>query len=273
MRPPGGGCNADGRSRKDKPNEPRVTKNIAEVRAQQDPVPESDPLKRAAACAKAGDPVGMVTVLAEDHAMDGFHRQFSRRYNRLPGTVIEEAIAKATDKAYAQIQAGKKITSLAAWLWKVIENELNDAWTREYKYNATYDESRHAEAVRSHSAGGPEEQEEIDRGLLRTEAIRVAREIIPTLGQTNLVKVMTVVIDAVEAGVEDLSHGAIGKALDLNPATVRVLVYRGFDRLTRAARTRGLHLNRARLKELFPGFDDDEDDTDIQQGVENNGQH
>ena len=224
-------------------------------------VPNGDPLKRAAACAKAGDPVGMITALAEQRALDGFQRAFAHRYSKLPDTAIEEAIAGALDKAYAEIQGGKKITSLGSWLWKVIENDLNDAWITEYKNREVYDETKHSDLVEGGATDGPKEQDVgIDRERLRVEAVRLAREMIPTLGQANLVRVMTVLVDAIEAGIDDLPHATIAEALDLRPDTVRVLVFRGLERMARAAEARGLHLDRARLKELFPGIGDVEDD-------------
>lgn len=223
-------------------------------------VPTSDPLKRAADCAKAGDPVGMMTALAERHGLDGFVRYFVIRYSKVPQTAVEDAVAIAMDKAYDHIRQGRSIANLAAWLWKVIDNELKDAWIREYRFNTRYDEAQHGDAVAASACGGAHHRDlDLDRQRMHSEALRIAREILPTLGHENVRAVMKLLIDAAESGIEDLPHAQIAETLDLHPSTVRVLVHRGLERLARAARGRGLHLDRTRLDELFPGHQETED--------------
>jgi DNA-directed RNA polymerase specialized sigma24 family protein len=219
----------------------------------------NDHFKRAAERAKAGDPVGMLAALADEHALDGYYRYFAGRYKNLPGTAIEEAISAATDEAYAQLQGGRRILNLGAWLWKVIENRLNDAWTSEHALRQQFDDARHADAQASDLAGARQDRGSgVDRDKMRAEAIRVARELLPSLGHTNIEKVMKMLFDAAEQGVEDLPHEQIAEALDLKASTVRVLVWRGFQRLARKAAERGLHVDRTQLKNLFPDLPDDE---------------
>ncbi len=224
---------------------------------------KNDRFKRAADCAKNGDPLGMLVALADQHALDGYYRYFSNRYSNLPSTAIEEAIGLATDAAYAHLQAGKKIFNLSGWLWKVIESRLNDAWTTEHALNRPFDDERHGGAASNSSGGLAERSAQIDRQGMRNEAIRVAREMLPTLGHKNIENVMKLILDAAENGVEDLPHAEIAETLDLNPNTVRVLVWRGFRRIARAAKKRGLHVDRARLKDLFPDIPADGEDEDL----------
>jgi hypothetical protein len=53
---------------------------------------------------------------------------------------------------------------------------------------------------------------------------------------------MTIVIDAVEHGIQDLPPDAIGNALGLSASAVRSLLSRGFERLEREARREGITL-------------------------------
>ncbi len=75
---------------------------------------------------------------------------------------------------------------------------------------------------------------------VRKGAVATARRLLPKLGQQNVQDVMRCLIDAVEAGEQDLPHRVVADALGLNQGTVRVLMKRGLDRLARAARAEGL---------------------------------
>ncbi len=129
-----------------------------------------------------------------------------------------------------------------AFLWKVSDRKANDYYQARQREKALVDDLKHnATAIGSFENPDQEEPvEEMEWDEKRAQAITRARDLLPKLGQKNIQDVMSLVIDAVEAGREDLPSREIAEALGLQPATVRTLKMRGFERLARVAREEGL---------------------------------
>ena len=228
--------------------------------ADQPPPREQDEaLAQAKQAASSGDPLGMIKALNDSAFLDGMKRTLVLQWSgQIPEDEVEECIAVAVDKAYAELWGGGRIRRLDAWLWKVAKNKIVDRWRKDYRHRdaeADVFEQPHPDPHPYLRDDDPSyELDDRDRDELRATALKVAREILPTLGQENIVKVMTYVLDAIEADVMDLTSTDIGEALDLNPATVRKLIQRGFERMAKAARDRGYHLDTDQL----PRFDADD---------------
>lgn len=203
---------------------------------------QQESLERAKQAAREGDPLAMIEALHHSRALDGLSRTLGRSWSgQVPGPEIDDCLAWAVDQAYAQLRDGKKILNLVAFIWKCGENRITDRWRQDYSKRAGTDPATLAVDVRE--APSPSVPEET-HAAARAEALRIARELLPQLGEANIVAVMSMVFDAVAADVTDLPAALIADALGLAPGTVRVLIHRGFRRLERLAAARGLHVNR-----------------------------
>ena len=76
----------------------------------------------------------------------------------------------------------------------------------------------------------------------RKEGIRVARELLPRLGQGQVVAVMAILIDAVENELPDLPPSSIAEQVGISEDAARTLVSRGLRRLGRLAEQEGVEV-------------------------------
>ena len=196
--------------------------------------------KKAAAAKK---PDEMIQALAASLFLDGLVLRLSNRWKRLPRSEIEECVARAVDNAYAYLAEKRHIANLGGWLYKVADNLAHDMWDKDYKHR-----TEDSEAVLSHI---PSEDRLPDAERLRqddiaesskAEVIRLARELLPEIGHGQIVQVMELLIDAVEQDIPDLPPKDIADTLGITPAAARALLSRGFDRLARRARKRGIEI-------------------------------
>lgn len=197
-------------------------------------------LEDARHAATNGKPLEMLEALNRSRFLEGMARVLEWEWqDQVPHEEIRECIARAVDKAYDELKSSKLLHNLPAWLWKTARNNVRDVWNKEYSHRAEIGDEM-VDGIASHPHPlNPEE--EYDRDALSRWALRKARELLPQLGQENIVKVMTYVLDAAENGITDLPHAEVGEALGLETSTVRKLVQRGFERLSRLAKEKGLH--------------------------------
>ncbi len=176
----------------------------------------------------------MLEALAASGYMDGLVRRLEWHWSSLPRHEIEDAVAEAVDSAYDAVSKGRPVSSLGGWLFKAASNIASDRWEADYRSRTDDD----VDAV------GPAQPEDEDAERLddyrRAEALRLARQLLPRIGQGQVVDVMTMVIDAVEQGVVDLSASSIADTLGLSDGAVRSLLSRGFERLQREAQREGI---------------------------------
>ena len=198
-------------------------------------------LQKAQAALNRGDVVDMLTALAASRFLDGLTRRLQADWSgSLPPADIDECIAQAVDAAWGAARKGQKVANIGAWLWKVARNLANDKWRDDFVLRGDLDDA--ALAV-DPDLGEPESDV---RGQIkdaqRREAIRIARELLPRVGEGLVVDVMEVVIDAIEAELPDLPAASIGEALGISAHTARTLVSRGFTRLRRLAEQEGYEM-------------------------------
>lgn len=220
-------------------------------------------LRRAKEQARGGDAVAMVEALHESRALDGLASQLRRSCSGLSATDIDQAIAAAVYAVYAAVSRGHVVHDLMAWLVKVC---YRNAWRT---LKALTD--RHSmkpvvepwapvlDRTAASRSGADDGQGDDPAERRREEAIVIARRLLPRLGQQNVQDVMRCLVDAVEAGEQDLPHRVVAEALGLNEGTVRVLMMRGLERLGRIARNEGLVRGDFELVKL-DGEELDEDD-------------
>lgn len=199
-------------------------------------------LDTAREAARAGQPDKMIEALTLSGFTAGLLRRFETAWPHMPRTEIEEHIARAVDDAYAALSAGRRVTNLTAWIFKASHNKVHDHWQSEFSQRER--DPTVIDGVTAPGTLSDDERAAKDRMAehRRREAIRITRDLLPRIGQGQVVDVMTIVIDAVEAEVSDLSSADIADALRISTDSARALLSRGFGRLERAARDAGIEL-------------------------------
>lgn len=192
--------------------------------------------------AKEGQPDRMIEALAVSGFLDGLVRQLGAKWSGLPNSEVEDCIALAVDGAYDAIRSDRRVSNLGAWLWKTADNHATDRWRKDYSQRTQ--SAGGFQDLRAHERLSDEERGHQDAlaDHRRGEAIRLARQLLPRIGEGQVIGVMGLVIDAVEQGVPDLSPADIGDALGITQDAARTLLGRGFTRLRREACKEGIEL-------------------------------
>ncbi len=216
-------------------------------------------LEVARQAAAAGQPDRMLEALVASGFLDGLTRRLENDWRgRLPRPEIEDCVAIAVDRAYDAVARGRPVRNLGAWIWKAASNKAVDRWNDDYELRAVVEFDSLVDR-RADPEVDPDSEQRLAEFRAK-EAVRVARLLLPRIGQGQIVDVMTLVIDAVEQGLEDLSPSAIGETLALSASAVRSLLSRGFERLEREARREGIT-----LPEAVPGIVRDDDPEDCEE--------
>ncbi len=187
--------------------------------------------------------------------VDGLVRRLDRVWPQLARDQVEDAVADALVALYDAVADGRVVRRPEAYVFKAAQNGAKGRFDSQAG-QVEYDDLLHAD---------PEEHGSSSAGYadLRAEALRIARQLLPRLGQTNIQRVMAIVFEAIEADVSDISPSDIAAALGLSSAVVRQSLHRGFQRLERLAREEGLQLALdAVLDEDAPLLDNQEVDDD-----------
>jgi DNA-directed RNA polymerase specialized sigma24 family protein len=197
-------------------------------------------LEVAQAAAGQANPERMLEALAGSGFLDGLVRRLEHKWGaKLPRIEIDDCVANAVDSAYAAVRSGRSVQNLGAWLWKAANNMADDRWRSDYRL-------RHGstEAVPDLADDAIPDVERRTRDDLaehrRAEAIRWARQLLPRIGQGQIVAVMELVVDAVERGLPDMPAAAIAEAIGISADAARTLLSRGLERLKREAQRAGI---------------------------------
>jgi DNA-directed RNA polymerase specialized sigma24 family protein len=208
-------------------------------------------LEEAKKAAAGANPLRMVECLHKSRALAGLVRRLQSKWPGIASSEIDMAVAKAVDAAYEFIRTGKKVFQLVAFLWKVADRRAFDyhrSAVREIPTDPTILESV-ADPNSAAPGADDEERAEDERQKKVERAVKIARSLLPRLGQENVQRVMSLVIDAAEQGLVDLPNAHIADVLGLSLDTVKKSKSRGLQRLKRLAREEGL-LDEATLTEI-----------------------
>jgi len=219
-------------------------------------------LQRAKDAVAAGDPKGMTVALYESGVLDGLVFRLRGKWPDLAFDDVDYAVGQAVDVLYQAVTRGDRVANLVAFLWKVSDRRLWDR-DREAKRERATDPAeiamRRDETAADEGAGERDASEETSRDERRAKALAVARSLLPRLGQENVQVVMAYVLDAVEAGREDICNQEIADALGLSGDTIRTSLSRGFRRLERIAREENLADLTLETDAIRPSDGEDED--------------
>ncbi len=200
---------------------------------------EREALAAATTAAKNGDPKGMLAGLYQSSYLAGLVRQLGARWTRLSTVDVEQVIAEALDALFEAVKNRTDVKNIPAYLWKVCHYRAikrNDDLERQVQMSSSQIDAQYSDGVDESDDSDPE----MDEKRMREEALRIARGLLPRLGQRNVQAVMEYIFDAIEADMEEIPNNEIEEALGLTPDTVRQSRSRGFRRLERICREDGL---------------------------------
>lgn len=189
----------------------------------------------AVAAARARDAGTYFAELAASHVLDGVSRFIERRWPRADPESVYEAVSFAADRLYEVSSDGESPQNAVGYVWGVARNRMLKLHRMR---RAQTDEIPDREAAPDFSE--PEEETPLEHSV--DEALRIARQLIPRLGQGGIQAVMTVVFDAIERGDQYIENERIAAISGLSLESVRRSKSRGWERLEREARKAGLAL-------------------------------
>ena len=192
-------------------------------------------LRHAEKAAASGDPKGMVDFLFRSYALDGLIRQLRKKWPTLHHDDIDYIVSESMNEVYLAVKGGEKVLNLLGLLWKKSFGKAFDRYKLRPKMIAL--DSEIFENIGKPDNPIEDDQKEEEN---RAKALKIARSLIPRLGQHNVQAVMSYLLEAIEAGRGDVPTQEVAEALGLNPDTVRQSISRGFRRLKRIATQEGL---------------------------------
>jgi len=214
-------------------------------------------IRRALAAASVRDAHGMLTALHESMVLDGLVQTFRMKWPTLDHDEIDFVVAGAVDVLYQRVADGENVLNLIAYLWKVSDRRASDRHQQRLRESNAPDERLEASVDNRSKQGVAMLDPDADWDRRRLRAVSIARSLLPRLGQENLQRVMEFVLDAVEAGREDIHNSEIADALGLKLGTVRTSLSRAFARLARIAREENL-IDQSELSDLWVTDPEDE---------------
>lgn len=201
-------------------------------------------LSEANAAALVGDPRGMLTALYKSHVLDGICWRLAAAWGAIAFEDIQLLVAEAVDVLYEKVRNGEKIRRIVPYLLKVSTRKAYDFHESRCAVDAVDPADletavgkearrRFESKERQAEASTSEPVDDLDYEERRRIALRIARGLLPRLGQQRIQDVMGYIFDAIEAGHEDIPNEDIEDALGLSAETVRTAKSRGFARLSR----------------------------------------
>ena len=205
--------------------------------------------------ARARDAVGMVAALQASGYLAGLVGRLQRQWPRLPREEVDDCVADSVSRAYEAVGQGQRILQLGGWLWKAAYNKAADRWESVRLQRSIDDDLADPSVVRMDPGQRIRAEEEAVQ--LRSEAIQLARRLLPKVGHGQVLAVTQLLIEAVEAGEPDLPAEVVADTLGITAAAARALMSRGLERLHRAARHEGIEF------EFRSSDDADDDDEEV----------
>lgn len=222
--------------------------------------PEKGPtlvaLERGAAEAAAGDAEAAVCTVVEsgypDRLVTG---TLATRYSRVPRDVRAEAVAEGVAALHQAVVARRPVPRPGGYVLKVAD-AICAGEQRRQEAQASADGLTDHELLGATAPWADTEDAEV-RARRRTAAVRLARTLLPRLGQERGQQAMGYVLDAVERGEVHVPSQDVADALGLSDDVVRQSLSRGFRRLARLAAEQNLDVQAVDLLD-DPDFQPDD---------------
>ncbi len=215
-------------------------------------VPDKGPtllaLERAAAQAAEGDAEGALrTVVASGYPDRLVTGTLAARYSRVPRDVRAEAVAEGVAALHQAVVARRPVPRPGGYVLKVADAICANEQRRQ-EAQASVHVLTDRDLLGATNPWAVTEDAEL-RARRRTAAVRLARSLLPRLGQERAQQVMGYVLDAVERGDVHVPSQDIAEALGVSDDVVRQSLSRGFRRLARLGAAQGLDVQAVDLIE------------------------
>lgn len=199
-------------------------------------------LQEAKEAAVSGNLGKMLEALYQSQILDGLSRQIASKWPSLSFDEIGDIVAEAVDILYVAIRTDKKVLNLVAYLWKTSDYKAHEYHRvrQNQRYLTPNDLERIPDQARELEDDFDSLTKKQDWEEKRPRVIAIVRSLLPRLGQHNVQKVMTYILDALEANCMDISNAEIAEGLGLSLDVVRQSKHRGFQRLERIVREESL---------------------------------
>ena len=215
-------------------------------------------LEKAAQLAAEGDAEGAIRTTLDSGYPNGLvNGRLADRYSRVSRDVRMEAVAEGIAALHDAITKGTPVPRPGGYLLKVADRICAQE-QRLQEQQATTDGLSDHDLLHAR-APWADSEDAVVRARRRTAALRLARSLLPRLGQQRAQEVMGYVFDSVEHGTVDIPSQEIAQALDMSDDVVRQSLSRGFRRLARLAAEEGLDVQASDLLD-DPDFDSDENE-------------
>jgi len=182
-------------------------------------------------------------------------RVLADRYTRVSVEVRAEAVAEGVASLHSAIGRGTPVTRPGGYVLKVADRICADEQRRQEQQTST--DGLDDRDLLDARAPWADSEDAVVRARRRDAALRLARSMLPRLGQQRAQEVMGYLFDEIEAGTVDVPSQRIADALGMPDDVVRQSLSRGFKRLTRLAAEEGLDVQAIDLLD-DPDFDSDD---------------
>ncbi len=166
----------------------------------------------------------MAVALFESGLLPGILRRLERAWPSFPHEDVEDIVAETAWRLYSAVRAGTPVNSLPAWVIKVADRLAKRRWSTAARLDPIGPEP---EDGRYGGLGEPDEEDQ-----LRAAVARV-RRLLPRIQGHTVQSVLAYLLDAIEAGHENIPAGEIASALGLSEGAVRTSLSRGRRKLLR----------------------------------------
>jgi DNA-directed RNA polymerase specialized sigma24 family protein len=214
---------------------------MSSAHQQPDVQPNRDLLEVARDAAAAGDFAGMMNAILDSHFVDGLYRYLQKDWSQFDDGDAAELVGEALDAFYERAKSGTKIWKPRSYLFLTLQKLAIDEHERRQR-PAELNEVTDAEGSRR----ADEDKEILINTVPRQDrvnaAIRLARQLVPGVGERVLQQVCEFYIDAVAKGLPCVEDETLADALGLSVDTARRLKNRALQRLRREARRFGIRI-------------------------------
>ncbi len=186
--------------------------------------------------ASRGDPVSLLATLSQEKAISGLVSRLRARWRVIDDEDLSDIICFSIDELFYHVRQGKANPNPMGYLWKTADFKAHEYYRRAKRKIDLNDVEN---TLQDKSLGRDFEKNEVEdldeREIMRIEAIKVARVLLPKIKSQSVRDVLSYVISAAEKGVDTLENQEIADTFGLSLRTVRDRLYRGFNRLSELA--------------------------------------
>jgi hypothetical protein len=202
--------------------------------------PDRDLLKVAHDAAVAGNFYSMMEALVSSRLLEGFYRYMQWKWPKYQPDDVATLIGQAIDAFYLHAKAGRRIGNASGYIFKTLQKFAVDENVRRERENEFV--TAEAELVLYQAHQGKNYRNSVPREDLVKEALRIARNLLPSIGEITLQQVGEFYLDAVAKGIMHLDDHALADAINKDLETAKRLRRRFLERLTSRARDAGIRL-------------------------------